>query len=431
MLVSSYPSGMNSPIQPLLTEQGRAFLAQWQADQAHTLLSPLEQSAELRRLGATPELAAAILTQCELRERARGKFGSLADDMLLTRDGYEQATRRIVAQRRAQRFAQAGARCVADLGCGNGGDAMAFSATGLGVMAVDIDEDAAACARWNLQIAADSSPSQNVTTQVLIADVTTLNVPGLRQQGVDAIFADPARRTGHARGASRVLSPDKWSPSLPTVLSWRSDYDLLGVKVAPGIDYEAIPADFLAEWVSVDGDLVEAALYSPALAPKGSGRQATVIRGEQVFTLRDEASANSPALQAELVPVGSFIAEPDGAVIRAGLLARVAGECGMGIISPGIAYMSGDCVPDSPFVQTFEVLDVVALKPKAIAAVLRGLNAHSVEVKKRGADIDPASLRASVKKALQSKSADTREITVIASRVNGKHQAILAQRLIH
>lgn len=419
---------MTSPISPLLTEEGRTLLAQWFASTERARLSPFEQSTQLRAMGTSPELASAILTQCELRERARGKFGSLADQVILTRDGYEQATRHIVAERRARRFAQAGATHVADLGCGNGSDACAMVSVGVAVTAVDIDEDAAACTRWNLR-AAQGKLSPAPLAQVVVADVTALDVSALRDQGVDAIFADPARRTGATKGGARVMSPDQWSPPLSMVLSWHSDYDRLGVKVAPGIDYEAIPADFLAEWVSVDGELVEAALYSPALAPDGAGRQATVIRGEQVFTLHDEAPANSPALQADVTPLGRFLAEPDGAVIRAGLVTQVASDCDMGIISPGIAYLSGDRAPESPFVQVFEVLDVVALKPKAIAGALRGLNVRSVEVKKRGADIDPAALRGSIKKALHPKSADTCEVTVIASRINGKHQAILARRV--
>ena len=39
------------------------------------------------------------------------------------------------------------------------------------------------------------------------------------------------------------------------------------MKVAPGLDHALIPPGAEAEWVSVDGDLVEAALWCGELAP--------------------------------------------------------------------------------------------------------------------------------------------------------------------
>lgn len=388
-------------------------------------------------MGATAELAAAILTQCELRERAVKKFGDLAHHMLFTRDGYEQATRQIVAQRHAARFADAGANHVADLGCGNAADSLALLQAGLNVYAVDIDPDAQACAEWNLRMCAAalsetlSASSPLGTHTVTLADVTTLDITALQRMDVDAIFADPARRTGNAKGSARVMTPEQWAPPLHTVLSWQRHVPFVGVKVAPGIAHEYLPADFTAEWVSVDGDLVEAALWSARLCPEGSGRQAVVIQGSHVHVLRANHAfpANAPVEFAPAGPLGDIIAEPDPAVIRAGLVSQLAAEWGAHALSEGMAYLSADDVPTSPFAQRFEVLDVVALKPKHIVSVLRGFQAHSVEVKKRGADLDPAALRQSVRKALVPKGAGSEELTVIATRIAGKHQAVIARRL--
>lgn len=442
---------MSSPIAPLLSDIGQELLHEWQKVDT-TALSALEKSARLRQMGATPDLAAAILTQADLRERAAGKFGSLVDTMIFTRDGYEQATRRRVADRHAERFRAAGATHVADLGCGNGADSTALLRSGLSVHAVDIDEDAAACARWNLQVTLDSFPRDEANDAALplprpssgsllrqacpsfavkVADVTSLDISALSAEGVDAIFADPARRTGATKGASRVMSPEQWSPPLSTVLSWQEHVKFLGVKVAPGIEHEFLPADFCVEWVSVDGDLVEAALWSPALSPEGRGRQAVVIVDEDVHVLRGSAStpANAPVEYAPTGALAAFLAEPDPAVIRAGLVGRLAEEWNAHTVSEGMAYLSADAIPDSPFAQRFEVVDVVGLKPKAIAGALGCLNAHSVEVKKRGSDISPEALRRSIRKALVPKNAESEEITVIATRIAGKHQAILARRV--
>ena len=56
----------------------------------------------------------------KLREQAVAKFGPFAAHMVFTRAGLEQATRMNVAALHAGRFAGAGIRSVADLGCGLG-----------------------------------------------------------------------------------------------------------------------------------------------------------------------------------------------------------------------------------------------------------------------------------------------------------------------
>jgi SAM-dependent methyltransferase len=97
-----------------------------------------------------PELSAAALSQVALRRRARTKFGDAADELFLTRDGLEQATRPDLAAHHAARLRAAGATRVVDLGCGIGTDARAFADAGLEVLAVERDPATAAVARANL-----------------------------------------------------------------------------------------------------------------------------------------------------------------------------------------------------------------------------------------------------------------------------------------
>ncbi|MDO9063526.1 MAG: SAM-dependent methyltransferase, partial [Microbacterium sp.] len=120
-------------------------------------VGPLEASADvvrtvsrLRAAGHGAGLVAAVLEQARLRSRARPKFGDVADRMLFTPSGLEQATRLRVAAGHAGRFAAQGVDVVADLGCGIGADAMAMAALDLGVIAVERDELTAAVASFNL-----------------------------------------------------------------------------------------------------------------------------------------------------------------------------------------------------------------------------------------------------------------------------------------
>jgi len=207
----------------------------------------------------------------------------------------------------------------------------------------------------------------------------------------------------------------------------------IGVKMAPGVPHAALPADCHAQWTSVDGDLVEAALWTLALAPEGPGRSARVIRAGRSHMLDEggpawpgsgSPAANAPVRQAPDGPIGAIVAEPDPAVIRSGLVARLAENLGARLVSPGIAWLTGDDLAPTPFATRFEVLDVVPLRVAAIDRALASLDIGSVEVKKRGADVDPHAIRAALHLT------GTGRATVIATRVQGRHRAIIARRLL-
>ena len=150
------------------------------------------------------------------------------------------------AGRRAARrpIPEAGIASVADLGCGIGADALAIAALDLGVHAVERDEVTAAIAAYNLAPFVDATVSLGDADDVDLA-------------GVDGVWLDPARRTaGHAEtGASTI--PRDWSPSLDLAFGAGAARCPTGIKLGPGIDRDLIPDDAEAQWVSVDGEVVE------------------------------------------------------------------------------------------------------------------------------------------------------------------------------
>ena len=179
--------------------------------------------------------------------------------------------------------------------------------------------------------------------------------------------------------------------------------------------------------MSVGGDLVEASLWSPALSPEGRGRSCLLLDeagAAHSLSTPEGFAPNAPAPRVEVAPLGAMVAEPDSAVIRAGLLERLAQDVGAGIVSDKIAYLTGDELPDSPFYDRFEVLAVTNLRAKAISVELRSRGAGSVEIKKRGADINPDDLRKSLKLG-----GGGEQLTVIATRIEGRHRAIICRRL--
>ncbi len=254
----------------LLSREGWALL---------NALPPYEEartialSERLRRDGVDPELVAAALTQSRLRSRAHTKFDAFADGMLFTPAGLEQATRLTVAAHHARRYVAAGVTKVADLTCGIGADSLAFAGVGLGVLATDTDELTAALATVNLRAFPEA--------EVRHADGLALD---LRAEGVDGLYADPARRVTSGR---RLFDPAAYEPPLDAVMALAGQVPALGIKVGPGIPHTALPGDAETQWVSVDGDIVEAGLWFGPLRAAGPGRSALVLRGRSAVAVRD------------------------------------------------------------------------------------------------------------------------------------------------
>ena len=302
------------------------------------------RSTALRRAGYTPDETAAILTQAKLRRKAVAKFGDFAARMLFTRAGLEQATRLDVAAHHAARFRGLGIPRVADLGCGIGGDALAFAAVDLEVLAVERDPVTAAIAAYNLAAFPDVDVRQGDAEE---ADLT----------GVGAVWLDPARRTaGHTD--TRRVAPADYSPSLEFAAGLAERLPV-GLKLSPAHDRDAIPEHAEAQWVSSGGDVVETALWFGDLR-RGDVRRAALVvtdRGSAELT----AAADSP--DEPVGPLAGYLHEPDGAVIRARLLGDLARSTGTHPVGPAIAYLTGDLPLSTPFVTSVRDPGGAAVRP--------------------------------------------------------------------
>lgn len=361
--------------------------------------------SRLRRDGHAPDLVSAVVGQARLRERARAKFGPFAERMLFTRAGLEQATRLAVAARHAGRFRDAGIGRVADLGCGIGGDSLGFAGIGLDVLAVDADEITAAIAAYNLAPFGGSATVRHDRAED--ADLT----------GVDGVWLDPARRTaGH--GETRRLRAADYTPNLDWAFALAERLPT-GIKLGPGFDRDDLPSGAEAQWISVDGSTIELVLWSGALARPGISRAALVLRGDRAAEITGPADAPD----AEVRDLGAYLHEPEGAVIRARLIGDVARSIDAGMLEGGTAYMTSDAGATSPFATTFRVREVLAYKVRDIDAALRRHDIGTLEIKKRGVDVDPAVFRK--KLALSGSEA----ATLFLTRVGERRVAVLADRV--
>ena len=92
-------------------------------------------------------------------------------------------------------------------------------------------------------------------------------------------------------------------------------------------------------------------------------------------------------------PVGAFLYEPDGAVIRAGLVTAVAAGVDGGLLDPKIAYVTGDESFRTPFARGYRVLERLPYREKPLKAALRERGIGTLTIKKRGVSVSPDELR--------------------------------------
>ncbi|MFG2403425.1 methyltransferase domain-containing protein [Streptomyces brevispora] len=340
---------------------------------------PATELATATRLRRThpAALVSAALGQARLRQRAVAKFG--AEDayrMFFTPNGVEQATRTSVAAHRAGRFAGAGVRSVADLCCGIGGDAIALARAGISVLAVDRDPLTAEVARANAV-----ALGLDALIEVRCADVTEIDT-----SPYDAVFVDPARRGGRGR----IFDPEAYSPPLSWATAAALRAPRAALKIAPGIPHEAIGPQAEAEWISDGGDVKEAVLWF------GEGFEAGAYRAT---LLPSGATLSAPAvLPAPPVgPVGRYLYEPDGAVIRAHLVADIVNRCNGRLIDEMIAYVTSDELYESPYTAGYEITDQLPFNMKRLKALLRERQVGVLTVKKRGSPVEPEELRRKMK----------------------------------
>lgn len=218
----------------------------------------------------------------------------------------------------------------------------------------------------------------------------------------DVIVADPARRAG----GRRIKDPEQLLPPLSALLGAYDKH--LAVKCAPGLDFSSWEG--LVSVVSVAGGVKEACLYSSGLA-EGERREAVVIRDGGV----DKLSDLMPSEEELAAPHGRYLVDPDGAIVRAGLVRQFAVREGLWMLDERIAYVTGDRIPVG--YSAFEILEQVPMKK--LKSALAAYNPGSLEILVRGVDVDPDALR----KKLRPRGTDP--MAVVVTRIGSQGVAFI------
>ncbi len=376
----------------LLGEEGRRWLERLTDED----VASVAVAAKVRR-ELSAERVHLVLEQVELRRRARAKFADAAT-MFFTPLGLEQATDEHVAAYKAARFEAFATR--ADLCCGIGGDLLALASGG---QATGVDRDPAVAL-----IAAANCPA----AQVISSDVNDFALTD------GAWHIDPDRRP-QGRRTTRIELHDPPTSVLRELLARNGNAAL---KLAPAADTDDPLLDGAQlEWISRDRECRQLVAWFGALRQGTSERTATIIREEW-------KPAHSVSGEADIVPtvtqqIQRYVFEPDAAVLAAHLVGALAARESLQAIHAQVAYLTGDEPLASPALAAFEVLDVLPFDERRLKAWLRERNVGRLEVKKRGVEIEPESLRKKLRVAGEASA--TLILTPFAERV----VAILARRV--
>ncbi|YAL82698.1 THUMP-like domain-containing protein [Dermacoccaceae bacterium W4C1] len=373
-------------------------------------------TSRLRSAGFDPELVSAALTQARLRAAAVDKVGTDAAEMLFTPDGLEQATRKVVADEHARRFAEAGVQRVHDLGCGIGVDAMAFARAGMAVQAVDADEVTAKIAATNLRPWSRADAQQGRAEDVAL--------PRGEAGRSDGLWLDPARRvpgvadiTGRTK---RIFDLEQISPSWTQVRSWAGSIPAAGAKLSPAFPHGQVPVDAEACWTSFAGDVVECTLWWGSLV-RHRGRTAQVVRGEDSWLVTQEMAADGDdaGFAAATPAAGTWLYEPDRAVLRAGLVGALCAAVSGHELAPGVGYVASSQERHLPWARRMLITEAMPFNVKRLRALLRDRGVGPLTIKKRGVTLDADQLRRQLRLH-----GDT-EATIVITRVGAVQVALL------
>ncbi|MEU4739990.1 class I SAM-dependent methyltransferase [Actinosynnema sp. NPDC023658] len=342
----------------LRSDAGRAALSAL----ADLPLTPASRLSDVRRAKeVSPDRFAAVLETVLLRRKA----GKLAfTDGLFTSDALQQATAHAVAVHRARRFGGP----VHDVTCSIGADLAALPEWSVGS---DLDPVRLAMARHNL---GDAVPLVRADAQRPVSRGT-------------AVRADPARRDATGR---RTWRPEDFAPPLDELAEAYASRDL-AVKCAPGVDFAVAPWADEVELVSLDGQVREACLWTRGLATPGVSRRASVLRSDGPgWTITSAEPDDCPVREPD-----EWLVDPDGAVVRAGLVRHYAARHGLAQLDERIAYLTGPTPP--PGVRAFRVVEHGHYSEKALRSALRAHDVGRLEILVRGLDVDPNALRPRLK----------------------------------
>jgi len=376
-------------------------------------LNPLK-TAKLLRKSISPQKAAVVMEQAQLRIRGRRKFEN-ADAMFFTGKSLEQSTSSLIADYKAKRFAED--QRVADICCGIGGDLISLAQRGgskpeFETVGVEQDKVAASLAVANLKVLKLSQ-----------ARVECTSFEDFDIKPFDAIHLDPDRRTK----GGRTTTGNFFAPSLKSIFE-RIDAkrQRIGIKVAPATDFEDPGFPVEREWIGGWRECKQQVLWMGSGVSEGS-RTATIIAKDGAtahFRFSDHVEKPDPPKMAKAI--GPYIYEPHASILASGLAEKIAAKYSLEYLSRGVAYMNSDQILSDaePLLKGYRVDHVLPVDLKQIQKKLNQLGIGQLVIKKRGID------QVLANKVARLRLSGDEKATIMLTRHDRARRAVLVTRVV-
>ncbi len=366
--------------------------------------------ADLQRLRADvgEQTARWLMEFLAIQRKAVEKFGEGV--WLGTDRAVQQASDRATAEYKARRFPAAAS--IYDVCCGAGGDSLALRRYGA-VVAVDSDPAMTAMVAANLAQRPAFHPAAVVCT-----DAERLTLTGT----ANYLHIDPDRRPGE----QRTIQPEHYQPGLEVVQRLIDAAQGAAVKTAPAA---TLPPGWQGrcqqEWISQRGSVRQQIAWFGELmaAPGPAARVATRVTAEGLA--QSYASEDWRRTVDSAAAVREWIVELDGAVRAAGLSAAFAGDHALEAVGEASGFFTADRLPEHPLATGYRVLWSGPADLKQIKRAAVGLRRRLLEIKVRGSEHRPETLRG---RLADKKTRQAPPATLLLGRCSAGTYAVIAQR---
>jgi hypothetical protein len=205
------------------------------------------------------------------------------------------------------------------------------------------------------------------------------------------------------------------TPGLPFLLEMTRRFRGGAIKLSPASNFGGKFLGAEIEIVSLAGECKEATVWFGELAGGVPWRATVLPAGE---TLAGEMPVTSSGVS----PLGSYLYDPDPAVVRAGLVDLLAERTGLRRVDEAEEYLTSDGLIKSPFVRSFEVLAELPNNDREIRRYFRRSDFGRVEIKCRHIPIQAESVRRKLPLT------GTEPAVLLFARIAGKARAVICRR---
>ncbi len=348
------------------------------------------------------ELASLAMTLHKLRVSAKEKF-TRAEQMWFDRTRMEQATSEIISRYKAQRFANNQGLPVYDLCCGIGGDAIAFAQSHK-VIGVDLDPLALQMASWNADVYEVANHFQTLNSSAEDLD---------EKQAL--IHIDPDRRAS-TKSDRPTLRLEQYSPPLATLQEFTTRFQGGAIKLGPASNFGGKFPEAEVELISLHGECKEATIWFGELKSDANWRATLLPQG---VTISGHPLSARPGFS----DVQRYVYDPDPAVVRAGLVDVLAEQLEINRLDDAEEYLTSETLVTSPFVSSFEVIDIIDDHDKKLRAYFREHPCGELVIKARHIPINAEQLRKKLKPQ------GSGILVLMIARVDGKAKSIICKRV--